>query len=110
MPAITLSTVRPWKACTVDAQAWSRWRNCGSSRPSSSFFASSSRNVTLSNGFQYWVCRDLDAVSGLWTPDTGEWRPDRQSEGLPAPDAGMRRSDVPSIRLVATVRRPRHRD
>ncbi len=26
MAAITLSTVRPGKGCTVDAQAWSRWR------------------------------------------------------------------------------------
>ena len=33
-----------------------------------------------------WVCRGLDDVSGLWTPDAGERRPDRQSGGLPAPD------------------------
>ena len=31
-----MSTVRPWKACTVEAQAWSRWRSCGSLLPSSS--------------------------------------------------------------------------
>ena len=34
----------------------------------------------------FWVCRGLDDVSGLWTPNAGERRPDRQSGGLPAPD------------------------
>ena len=28
MAAMTLSTVRPWKTCTIEAQAWSRWRSC----------------------------------------------------------------------------------
>ena len=40
----------------------------------------------MSIGFQYWVCRGLDDVSGLWTPDAGERPPNRQSGGLPAPD------------------------
>ena len=37
-------------------------------------------------GVVLWVCRGLDSVSGLWTPDAGERRPDRQFGGLPAPD------------------------
>ena len=39
-----------------------------------------------------WVCRGLDAASGLRTPDAGERRPDRQFGGLPAPDL----CDVPT--------------
>ena len=45
-----------------------------------------SRLNPLSIGFEVWVCRGHDDVIGLWTPDAGERRPDRQSGGLPAPE------------------------
>ena len=44
--AITLSTVRPWNACTVKAQARSIWRSCGSPTFTASVRPSLGRNVT----------------------------------------------------------------
>ena len=43
-------------------------------------------DIVRVRGGNVGVCRGLDDVSGLWTPDAGERRPDRQSGGLPAPD------------------------
>ena len=65
-------------------------------------------------GVNFGVCRGLDAVSGLWTPDAGERRPDRQFGGLPAPGfcdvpiwmcsepASSLLSEAPSSRLSQT--------
>ena len=62
MAAITLSTVRPWKACTVDTQAWSRWRNCDHPGP----VRASSRLQPERNAVNRLSISCLSATLRLW--------------------------------------------
>ena len=120
MTAITLSTVQPWNACTVDAHAWSRWRRRGSSLPSSRVRPSPNRKATRFSGSprprpyrcsRYPGCddaRDPRARTGLLRarPAAPRGQSDARSHAVPTRFRGRTQRDASRGTRIRTRERP----